>query len=87
VLACKAAIRRCRSIVLERIGVRVFVTEARSLPTFPASSPGRCAGRQREVAEASAHGNSKMSSRIGQRYAAERRVAVVSGIWHAPALT
>jgi len=73
---------------LERIGIRVFVTEARSLADIPriVRRVGALAGTA-EVAEARARQFENEIADLRKRYAAERRVAVFLEIWHAPALT
>ncbi len=73
---------------LERIGVRVFVTEARSLADIPriVRRVGALAGSV-DVAEASARQFENELADLRKRYSAERRVAVFLEIWHAPALT
>ena len=73
---------------LERIGIRVFVTESRSLDDIPriVRLVGALAGSA-EVAEARARQFENEIAELRERYAAERRVAVFLEIWHAPALT
>lgn len=73
---------------LERIGIRVFATEARSLADIPriVRLIGALAGSA-EVAEARARQFENEIADLRARYAAERRVAVFLEIWHAPLLT
>jgi len=73
---------------LERIGVRVFVTEVRALADIPRiiRLVGALAGSV-EVAETRARQFEKEIADLRKRYAGERRVAVFLEIWHAPALT
>ena len=73
---------------LERIGIRVFVTEARSLADIPriVRLVGALAGSA-EVADARARQFENEIADLRKRHAAERRVAVFLEIWHAPALT
>ena len=73
---------------LERLGVRVFVTEARALADIPriVRLVGALAGSA-EVAEAHARQFENEVADLRKRYAAERRVAVFLEIWHVPALT
>jgi len=73
---------------LERIGIRVFVTEARSLADIPriVRVVGALAGKA-EVADARARQFENEIADLRKRYAAERRVAVFLEIWHTPALT
>ena len=73
---------------LERIGIQVFVTEARVLADIPriVRLVGALAGSA-DVAEARARQFENEVADLRKRYAAERRVAVFLEIWHAPALT
>jgi len=73
---------------LERIGIRVFVTEARRLADIPriVRLVGALAGSA-EVADARARQFENEIADLRKRHAAERRVAVFLEIWHAPALT
>jgi len=73
---------------LERIGIRVFVTEVRALADIPriVRVVGALAGSV-DVAEARALQFENEISDLRKRYAAERRVAVFLEIWHAPTLT
>src|SRR5256885_1773457 len=73
---------------LERIGIRVFVTEARRLADIPriVRLVGAVAGSA-EVAEARARQFENEVADLRKRYAAERRVAVFLEIWHTPLLT
>src|SRR6266850_2182460 len=73
---------------LERIGIRVFVTEARTLADIPriVRLVGELAGSA-EVADARARQFENEIADLRKRHAAERRVAVFMEIWHAPALT
>ena len=73
---------------LERIGIRVFVTEVRILADIPriVRAVGALAGSV-DVAEASARQFENELADLVKRYAAGRRVAVFLEIWHAPALT
>jgi len=73
---------------LERIGIRVFATEARSLADIPriVRLIGALAGSA-EVAEERARQFENEIADLRKRYAAERRVAVFLEIWHAPLLT
>jgi iron complex transport system substrate-binding protein len=73
---------------LERIGIRVFVTEARSLADIPriVRLVGVLAGSF-DVAESRARQFENEIADLRKRYAGERRVAVFLEIWHAPALT
>ncbi len=73
---------------LERIGMRVFVTEARALADVPriVRLVGELAGSA-EVAEARARQFENEIAGLRKRYAGERRVAVFVEIWHTPLLT
>ncbi len=73
---------------LERLGVRVFVTEARALADIPriVRLVGALAGSA-EVAEAHARQFENEIADLRKRYAAERRVAVFLEIWHKPLLS
>ena len=73
---------------LERIGIRVFVTEARALADIPriVRLVGALAGSV-EVAETRARQFEKEIADLRTRYARERRVAVFLEIWHTPFLT
>jgi iron complex transport system substrate-binding protein len=73
---------------LERIGIRVFVTEARALADIPrlVRVVGALAGSV-EVAETHARQFENEIADLRQRYAGERRVAVFLEIWHRPLLT
>jgi len=73
---------------LERIGIRVFVTEARTLADIPriVRLVGALAGSA-EVAEARALQFENEVADLRKRYAAERRVALFLEIWHRPMLT
>jgi iron complex transport system substrate-binding protein len=73
---------------LERIGIRVFVTEVRALADIPriVRVVGALAGSA-GVAEARARQFENGIADLRKRYAAERRVAVFLEIWHAPLLT
>ncbi len=73
---------------LERIGMRVFVTEARALADVPriVRLVGELAGSA-EVAEARARQFENEIAGLRERYAGERRVAVFVEIWHTPLLT
>ena len=73
---------------LERIGIRVFVTEARSLADIPriVRLVGVLAGSF-DVAESRARQFENEIADLRKRYAGERRVAVFLEIWHAPTLT
>jgi len=73
---------------LERIGIRVFVTEVRALADIPrvVRVVGALAGSV-EVAEARARQFENEIADLRKRYAAERRVAVFLEIWHRPWLT
>jgi iron complex transport system substrate-binding protein len=73
---------------LERIGIRVFVTEARALADIPRTVRvvGALAGSA-EVAETRARQFENEIADLRRRYAAERRVAVFLEIWHRPMLT
>jgi len=73
---------------LERIGIRVFVTEARALADIPriVRLVGALADSA-EVAEGRARQFENEVADLRKRYAAERRVAVFVEIWHAPLLT
>src|SRR5258708_17567805 len=73
---------------LERIGMRVFVTETRALADVPriVRLVGALAGSA-EVAEARARQLENEVAGLRERYAGERRVAVFVEIWHTPLLT
>ncbi len=73
---------------LERLGVRVFVTEARALADIPriVRLVGALAGSA-EVAEAHARQFENEIADLRKRYAAERRVALFLEIWHKPLLS
>ncbi len=73
---------------LERIGIPVFVTEARSLADIPriVRLVGALAGSA-EVAEGHARQFESEIAGLRRRYAAERGVAVFLEIWHRPMLT
>ena len=73
---------------LERIGIRVFVTEARTLADIPriVRLVGALAGSA-EVAEGHARQFESEIAGLRRRYAAERGVAVFLEIWHRPMLT
>jgi iron complex transport system substrate-binding protein len=73
---------------LERIGIRVFVTETRTLADIPrlVRVVGALAGSV-AVAETRARQFENEIADLHKRYAGERRVAVFLEIWHAPALT
>ncbi len=73
---------------LERIGIRVFVTEARVLADIPriVRLVGALAGSA-EVAEAHARQFENEVADLHKRYARERRVAVFLEIWHKPLLS
>jgi len=73
---------------LERIGIRVFVTEARRLDDIPriVRLVGALAGSA-ELADARARQFESEIADLRKRYAAERRVAVFLEIWHTPLLT
>jgi len=73
---------------LERLGVRVFVTEARALADIPriVRLVGALAGSA-EVAETRARQFENEIAELRKRYAGERHVAVFLEIWHRPMLT
>ncbi|HKC54167.1 MAG TPA: ABC transporter substrate-binding protein, partial [Burkholderiales bacterium] len=73
---------------LERIGMRVFVTETRALADVPriVRLVGALAGSA-EVAETRARQFENEIAGLRERYAGERRVAVFVEIWHTPLLT
>jgi iron complex transport system substrate-binding protein len=73
---------------LERIGIRVFVTEARSLADIPriVRLVGALAGSV-EVAERRARQFENEIADLRRRHAGEHRVAVFLEIWHKPLLT
>jgi iron complex transport system substrate-binding protein len=73
---------------LERIGIRVFVTEVRTLADIPriVRVVGALAGSM-EVAESRARQFENEIADLYKRYAEERRVAVFLEIWHTPLLT
>jgi len=73
---------------LERLGLRVFVTEVRSLADIPrlVRVVGTLAGSA-GVAEGRARQFGKEIEDLRRRYAGLRRVAVFLEIWHRPMLT
>src|SRR5712692_6011802 len=73
---------------LERIGIRVFVTEVRTLADIPriVRAVGTLAGSM-DVAEARAREFEGEVEELRVRHARERRVAVFLEIWHRPMLT
>jgi len=73
---------------LERIGIRVFVTEVRALADIPriVRLVGALAGSA-AVAEARAGEFENEIAILRKRHAGERRVAVFLEIWHTPMLT
>ncbi|HEY6239241.1 MAG TPA: cobalamin-binding protein [Burkholderiales bacterium] len=73
---------------LERIGLRVFVTEARSLADIPriVRLVGKLAGSE-GVAEVRAGEFENKIAILRSRHVGERRVAVYLEIWHKPMLT
>jgi iron complex transport system substrate-binding protein len=73
---------------LERIGLRVFVTEVRALADIPrlVRRVGAIAGSV-EAAETRARQFENDIADLRNRHAAERRVAVYLEIWHTPMLT
>ncbi len=73
---------------LERIGIRVFVTEVRALADIPriVRLVGALAGSA-DVAEARAGEFENEIAILRKRHAEERRVAVFLEIWHTPLLT
>jgi iron complex transport system substrate-binding protein len=73
---------------LERLGVRVFVTEVRALADIPriVRLVGALAGSV-EVAETRARQFESEIADLRKRYAAKRRIAVFLEIWHSPLLT
>ncbi|HMH18020.1 MAG TPA: cobalamin-binding protein [Burkholderiales bacterium] len=73
---------------LERLGLRVLVTEVRTLSDIPriVRLVGALAGSP-EVAETRARQFENEVADLRKRYAAERRVEVFLEIWHAPLLT
>jgi iron complex transport system substrate-binding protein len=73
---------------LERIGIRVFVTEVRTLADIPriVRLVGALAGSG-AVAEAHAGKFEEEIAILRRRHAGERRVAVFLEIWHRPMLT
>jgi iron complex transport system substrate-binding protein len=73
---------------LERIGVPVFVTEARRLEDVPrlVRAVGRLAGNTTD-AEAAAQGFERTVADLRTRYAARRTVRVFYEIWHEPLMT
>ena len=73
---------------LERLGVRVFVTETRTLADIPriVRLVGTLAGSA-DLAEARARRFENEITDLRERYAGERRVAVFLEIWHTPMLT
>jgi iron complex transport system substrate-binding protein len=73
---------------LERIGIRVFVTEVRTLADIPriVRAVGALAGSV-DVAEARAREFESEVEELRLRHARERRVAVFLEIWHRPMLT
>jgi iron complex transport system substrate-binding protein len=73
---------------LERVGIRVFVTEVRTLADIPriVRAVGALAGSM-DVAEARAREFESEIEELRLRHARERRVAVFLEIWHRPMLT
>jgi iron complex transport system substrate-binding protein len=73
---------------LERVGIRVFVTEARALADIPriVRVVGALAGSP-EVAEKRARQFENEIADLRERHARGRRVAVFLEIWHRPLLT
>ena len=73
---------------LERVGIRVFVTEVRTLADIPriVRAVGALAGSV-DVAEARAREFEGEVEELRLRHARERRVAVFLEIWHRPMLT
>jgi len=73
---------------LERLGLRVFVTETRALSDVPrlVRLIGTLAGSV-EAAETRARQFENEIADLRKRYAEERRVAVFLEIWHRPMLT
>jgi iron complex transport system substrate-binding protein len=73
---------------LQRVGIRVFVTEVRALADIPriVREVGALAGSV-ELAEARASDFEREVDRLRRRYASRRRVAVFLEIWHRPMLT
>jgi iron complex transport system substrate-binding protein len=73
---------------LERVGIRVFVTEVRTLADIPriVRAVGALAGSA-DVAEARAREFESEIEELRLRHARERRVAVFLEIWHRPMLT
>jgi len=73
---------------LERVGIRVFVTEVRTLADIPriVRAVGALAGSV-DVAEARAREFEGEVEELRARHARERRVAVFLEIWHRPMLT
>jgi len=73
---------------LERVGIRVFVTEVRTLADIPriVRAVGALAGST-DVAEARAREFESEIEELRLRHARERRVAVFLEIWHRPMLT
>jgi iron complex transport system substrate-binding protein len=73
---------------LERVGIRVFVTEVRTLADIPriVRAVGALAGSM-DVAEARAREFEGEVEELRARHARERRVAVFLEIWHRPMLT
>jgi iron complex transport system substrate-binding protein len=73
---------------LERIGIRVFVTEVRTLADIPriVRAVGALAGSV-DVAEARAREFESEVEELRLRHARERRVGVFLEIWHRPMLT
>ena len=73
---------------LERVGIRVFVTEVRTLADMPriVRAVGALAGSV-DAAEARAREFEGEVEELRARHARERRVAVFLEIWHRPILT
>jgi len=73
---------------LERVGIRVFVTEVRTLADIPriVRAVGALAGSV-DAAEARAREFEGEVEELRARHARERRVAVFLEIWHRPILT
>src|SRR5882724_4292969 len=73
---------------LERIGIRVFVTEVRTLADIPriVRAVGALAGSM-DVAEARAREFESEVEELRARHARVRRLAVFLEIWHRPMLT
>lgn len=73
---------------LQRVGIRVFVTEVRALADIPriVREVGALAGSVK-LAETRASDFEREVDRLRRRYASRRRVAVFLEIWHRPMLT